>query len=343
MNIYEFIRSRDVAAHCQTINKTWNTHEMAVIISRSNRTMEERHKAWQELIDSYPDMPAPPNIHRIEFDSIHKKLAGIMEYDRLVLERVMMAEQNAVYTYSIKYSESDDHDDHVFYSCEKALAAAKKHETAYGIVVTKSYIDCDDGQIEVKFDCNGNVYTVLDYSGEELSVKRYPGFVYSESSDYIFEMFYVDIPIPFKRGDILTYPPCNYRFLPHRIFLLDSLSCDNPKYHERAIRGECGDGSDLMAWGYFVSDNGVLYGDHAPDYDCFEYYNGKLEDNRRLLHYVNLFIKDKIDLPVLLNVQCRIIAEHQLKNDYFINAHGAFISEELLAENRLTSDEKDQI
>jgi len=86
MDIYDFIRSRDVAAHCRKINKTWNTHEMAVIISRSNRTLEEKRSAWQELIDRHPDMPTPPNCHGIEFDSIHKKLAEIMEFDRRVLE-----------------------------------------------------------------------------------------------------------------------------------------------------------------------------------------------------------------------------------------------------------------
>jgi len=58
---------------------------------------------------------------------------------------------------------------------------------------------------------------------------------------------------------------------------------------------------------------------------------------------VSLFINDKIDLPALLTVQCRIIAEHQLKNNLLIDALGTFISEELLAENRQTPEEKEQI
>ena len=58
---------------------------------------------------------------------------------------------------------------------------------------------------------------------------------------------------------------------------------------------------------------------------------------------MSLFINDKIDLPALLTVQCRIIAEHQLKNNLLIDALGTFISEELLAENRQTPEEKEQI
>jgi hypothetical protein len=100
-----------------------------------------------------------------------------------------------------------------------------------------------------------------------------------------------------------------------------------------------------LSWGYFVSEDGVLYGDHAYDFDCFEYYDGKLEENNRLLHYVSLYLKDEndIDLPALLNMQCRIVAEHHLKYSFHINSHGAYIRENLLAENRLTADEKEQL
>lgn len=43
MDIYSFLRSPDVAAHCRNINKTWNTFEVAVIISRSICTIHEKH------------------------------------------------------------------------------------------------------------------------------------------------------------------------------------------------------------------------------------------------------------------------------------------------------------
>ena len=75
MNIYSFIRSKDVAAYCREIGKTWNTYEMAVIIGRSHRTIAEKHEAWRELIKSYPDMPTPKN----RYKSIHKELDRFMD------------------------------------------------------------------------------------------------------------------------------------------------------------------------------------------------------------------------------------------------------------------------
>ena len=82
MNIYDFLNSRDVAAYCREINKTWNPFEMAVIIGRSRCTMAEKHKAWCELINEYPDMPTPENTHYESCGSLHKKLAETMDYEK---------------------------------------------------------------------------------------------------------------------------------------------------------------------------------------------------------------------------------------------------------------------
>ena len=54
MDIYNFIRSRDVADYCREINKVWNTFEMALIIGRSSIPVIEKHKAWRELIRMLP-------------------------------------------------------------------------------------------------------------------------------------------------------------------------------------------------------------------------------------------------------------------------------------------------
>ena len=91
------------------------------------------------------------------------------------------------------------------------------------------------------------------------------------------------------------------------------------------------------SWGLFVDNStGMLYGDHTSGCDCFRYFQGKLEGKDRLLHYVSLFIQEKIGLPELLNMQCRIVAEHLLMNNFNIDSHGCYIPENLLAENRLT-------
>lgn len=61
LDIYNYINSRDVAKHCREINKVWTPFEMAVLISRSNRPISEKHSAWCGLMNEYPDMPTPAN------------------------------------------------------------------------------------------------------------------------------------------------------------------------------------------------------------------------------------------------------------------------------------------
>ena len=56
MHIYSFIPSRDIAAHCHALGHKFTPLEQAVIIYHSKKPLIERHVAWQEIIDTMPDM-----------------------------------------------------------------------------------------------------------------------------------------------------------------------------------------------------------------------------------------------------------------------------------------------
>ena len=57
MDIYSFIKSPDVARHCEKIGHKFNPLEMAVIVAQSDKTVKEKHAAWQQIIANYSDMP----------------------------------------------------------------------------------------------------------------------------------------------------------------------------------------------------------------------------------------------------------------------------------------------
>jgi hypothetical protein len=339
MNIYDYLRSRDIAAYCHKINKVWNTHEMAVIIGRSNRTMTEKHRAWQELIDKYPDMPVE-SLHRMSFASIHKKLAEIMDYEDHVLKLFKKKETDTVYKYSLRINNNYLDSEIVFSSYEKALEAVKdswkRDEVSY-INIEKISIDDiknDKSRINAFFDYNGNLYKLSYYGGnKELGAKLFANINPDEASgDEFTEKFYIDIPTPFKRGDILIERSSILGQLEKsRVFVHDGLVRDDPKVLKRCLKGIMGDGSDLMGWGFFVGENGILYGDHTDDHDSFEYYKKELKGNQRLLYYTSLYMKDEIRLTELLTMQCRIMLEHQLNNNLPVNTHGCYIPEHLLA------------
>ena len=150
-----------------------------------------------------------------------------------------------------------------------------------------------------------------------------------------FIWFYVDIPLPFKRGDILI---SSTNKVNSNIFVLESLDSDTPNEIERTLKRTGCDNYMTEGWGFFVDDCGVLYGDHIHQNDNYEYYNGKLEGNNQFLHYVSLYLREEIQLPALLNMQLRIVAEHLLNNHFLINSHGRYIPEDELVENRIISE-----
>lgn len=325
MDIYNFLRSSAVADYCRKINKTWNTCEKAIIISRSDCLLNQKHAAWQELIVSYPDMPAPLNFHGVEFDSIHNWLIKNIEYERRTYEQFKRPEVGTVY----RHNKSDN----IFSTVEKALSDVWDNwdrDEAPRITINRFSVDssgCSTPYINATLDYDGSVYTLDSNNSTGENIGAY----------VLRDLFFVDIPAPFKRGDILLakYRNCGGR----QIFVLDRPIWKDPEFLKKAKQGVC-DGTDLTVWGYFASDTGALYGDHTVDYDSFEYYRGMLENSERLLHYVSLFIQKKIDLPSLLNVQCKIVAEQHLKNDFLIDTHGAYIPEHLRAENRTIEDDR---
>jgi Fe-S-cluster formation regulator IscX/YfhJ len=313
---------------------------MAVIIGRSNRTIAEKHQAWQELIDKYPDMSVK-SYRGMSFASIHKKLAEIIDYEDQILKLFKKLEPGIVYTYRIRKNNDYHNSEDVFSCYEKALEAVKDSwepdEVSY-INIEKISIDDiknDKSRISAFFDYDGNLYKLSFYGGnKKLRAKLFANINSNEASgDEFTENFYIDIPTPFKRGDILIGSSSMLGQLgKSRVFVHDGLNRDDPKVLERCFKGIMGDGSDLMGWGFFVNENGVLYGDHTYNHDSFEYYHGELTGNQRLLHYVSLYLKKEITLSEILTIQCRIMLEHQLNNNLPIKSHGCYIPEHLLAQ-----------
>ena len=342
VNVYDFIRSRDVAEHCRKTGRVWNTFEMAAIIARSLHPMDEKHEAWRALIARHSDMPAPPNVHRTRFDSLHKKLAAIIDYEERAVALFKKPEPGAVYRYRVNWRGDYRYSDCVFSTHGKAFADAKKRwegdEIDGGIWVEKLFADdaAEEYRTGAMLDHDGNFYE-LTFCGmkEEAHSRLFPGIPFDDCGGYVLsDDFYMDIPTPFKRSDILTFSAGRTRLRGKSpAFVLDHLERDDPKLLDRALRGEMFDGSDLTGWGFYVDDSGTLYGDHFHDHDDLEYYRGKLEGKDRLLHYVGLYLKEEITLPALLTMQCRLMLERQLDKDFRLCWHGRPIPEHLLAEN----------
>ena len=76
MNIYSFFNSKDVAKHLKTIDYQFSSLECAYIIWQCKHTsVEEKHTAYKELIESMPDC----KIEATEFSDSHESLHKFLE------------------------------------------------------------------------------------------------------------------------------------------------------------------------------------------------------------------------------------------------------------------------
>ena len=348
MDIYSFLNSRDVAAHCREINKVWNAFEMAVIIARSSCPMADKHAAWRELIADSPDMATLANMHYKSYDSLHRKLTELVDYEERALELIKNPVPGAVYMYSISLNDERNYNEtnYIFSTYETALTKARdswERDDVLNIKIEKLYVndavgDADKGRIEVITDYDGKEYSISILGVNEAGL--FPDIAIDDLLTRLDDLFYLDIPVPFKRGDILIAQSGIWG--KSDAFVLDWLDLDDKERLAQRLSGEgFGDGSDMIGWGFFTDSDGVLYGDHTACYDCLEYYRGNLTGKEEILHYVNLFIKGEIDLPDLLAMQCRAVFEHKLDNGFRIDIHGRHISERHLAENRPAFGEKE--
>lgn len=106
MNVYEFINSKDVESHLKEINYVFDPVEAAWVVWQChNRVLKEKHKAWQEIINTMPDVQFEvPHINKNKM--LHEFLKEIIAIDNKLLNEFYNNEEGAVYSFYILFYES---------------------------------------------------------------------------------------------------------------------------------------------------------------------------------------------------------------------------------------------
>ena len=55
MDIYEFIESKDIREHCRKMQYEFTALESAFLIWQSDKTIQQKHAAYREIIEVMPD------------------------------------------------------------------------------------------------------------------------------------------------------------------------------------------------------------------------------------------------------------------------------------------------
>jgi len=304
MDIYEFFNSPDVVEYCQSVGHTFNAVESAVMVSQSiSHTLAEKHAAYRTIITEYPDMEVPKGDRHPYCKSFHKALEKYIAIEKRLLEDLMKSEAGTIYRIYFKYDSGDTYDsDRLFTTYKKALNHAMNEiksssdsSSIDSITIQKFYPDKDTDHHRVCVSRTGKILSVNWPWPNTIHIAPKK---YSNLRDLL--DLYIDVPVPFKIGDLVEVVNNTYWLRRDAIYVLDGMyyttSNNNPNWLYRASL------FDMIAWGHYIQ-NGEIEHNSVHFYPNLQYCRRDLEGEMRILKYLSMYEKGEIDLDYLLIMQ----------------------------------------
>lgn len=332
---YWLIPSQNIREHLQKIEYKFSALEVAFLLwNNKNITISQKHGYWNTLTKEMPDEEIKRRINTDPYPSLHDYLRAYKETQNALLAE-FYDEKNAVYSYRF-YCEGDND------WCENYKTVYPTYNAAYSAL--KEDFDLPIVKVEIKkqrLDEPKRIITVMMTKDEKPTDIDVLGATKQESDILygVFEGLWLDIPLPFKRGDILqakrSYYDCETE--DSKPFVLES--CHNwsaKEYKENGVllsrerarnidwsvyrHRKNGDISDTFPCGYALSDGFVrgankLYRHvlDGTDFLSLEYYKGELTGANRLLSLLSKRMKNEIDDEVFAHGHFIITQEEYLK------------------------------
>lgn len=317
MNIIEFINSKAIRKHLAKFGDIFSPLDKAYLIYQARqKSVTERISAMNELLESTEDFELKNARERFYHTNMtfHELLKGYIEIEQYLLDKFFEKEENAVYTYTISWKGhslvpyNEPFSD--YQSCFDALSEelTDDKENAERVEIIKRCIKNSHSEPKktISAEFSSDLSFIHSVSAEGILDSK------QEEICDIFDEMWVDVPTPFKKGDIL-YGPCPFvmGYGDCEPFVLLDV-CNNDK--SRTKLKESGDSSDMTAHGYWQRDNGQIYWECMHDYLSLEYYDGDFKGEKRILKALSSFLKGEITEVMLMTV-CRIVlGEKELKD-----------------------------
>ena len=324
MDFIEFLNSKDVAEYLRKINYKFTPEEALYVIHESRTcTLAQKREAYTQLLAQFPDYKlmergfgAFKNHTLASFlDTYFKKQDALIDECKRAGDA---AYSFCTYTSAEGWIRDDGS---LFRTFGECLLAAGDDEEVEKIEIVKKYLS-SDRFVSLTLRRDG---TILDVGSSERD---------DEVMD-AFEMLYVEIPTPFRFGDIvkpvrekvwdsefheqyedvcvLTYLPqwdekaaadCD----PRETRMSAENYAEAVRQRERRLKE--GDETDMLYAGYSVTEHGFVC-DHSVwgTYLDLEYFREEPAGRCRILTAISLYLKKKMNLETLFAAVRAIEAE----------------------------------
>lgn len=225
MDIFRFINSKDIRKHLINLNYEFTPVEAAWLVWQCyDATLEEKHKAWQEIVETMPDCDIDKFDEATGNKSLHSFLKEHMEEENRLIEMFFENEPDIEYSSTI-YT----WDNRVYWRryCYNSFESCFYTDISEGesdkrfIKITKEKLTTPYSRITVLMDTSQEIYTI-----------KYRDKIMDNCEEPINLSFYsmqFDVPVPFKTGDIV-YKRNRYG-LYRGIMVYDKLNNSDTKKH----------------------------------------------------------------------------------------------------------------
>ena len=309
MNIYKFIDSRDIRKHLKNIGYKFNSFECAYLVWLSEQSIEAKHNAYNEIIETMPDMPLTENMLHCAGKNytLHPYLKKLMKIEDGLIEE--LKEPDDFYYYSVKWGDKWFDSSDYFGDYEQCIADFRKRYEEDGVKIfrirkTRPLLKREEKSpmIEIMYSLEKDI----------IYIKQSDVLNDMESKLFcLFEEAWLELPTPFKEGDLLceTFkpepfdPPTDIPFVVKRLSTWESEERKTELKKQHDIWG-------MMSHGYYLNHVGQIeYDVRMINYLNLEYYRGELKGKKRLLKALSNFIKGEIDISLLLRSHEIILRE----------------------------------
>lgn len=302
MKIIEFINSKDIRKHWQEIGYEPSSLESAWLIWQSkNHTVEEKHKAWQEIIDTAENSNIPIGEYATPQPPLREFLKRYISVEDNLISSFYKTEDNAIFSYRMYFDDDDDRDWYnvsaFFRTFDEAYAHFRDDDEPPHpnfVEFFKIYIGAEDKRIFVRFNSKMEIVNVdetnylIDINEREFEIIQ-----------FVFQEMNFEFPIPFKKGDIIkrvkgmyTRPSCYYE-----------------KYVFESIANEYG---YTVVKGYSADGDGTIQYESIHMYMDFEYMTLPLGDKDNILTPISKYLSGDVGLALLLGAYRYTLNKYEL-------------------------------
>ena len=287
MDITDFINSRDIRDYHRKIGYRYNSVEAAWIVYWCRHaTLAEKHAAWKWIIDTLPDVTLPDysDYDYLDGKTVHQILSEYIDLQNSYISEFKREYENCYFTYTrpskwINGVFTSFNHEGAFSSFHRCVLYALEHvdftKTSY-IVIRLGKISSIESQWY-----NGEIF--INSQGEIIDVD--PDYTQEEKMNefrYFFERCCLDLPVPFKCGDIVCIEDELQEYL-KPIVLMDVFVHHESVPEDLYVFSDHMREVDMCIAGYAVKDTRQCGVDLFWNYMDVEYYRDELKGNDHIL------------------------------------------------------------